>query len=44
MSGGGIGVLPMQVATDNKLYCVGQSPHDDVSEMIGCEYKGLSTS
>ena len=37
MAGGGIGALPMQVATDNKLYCVGQSPHNDVSEMIGCD-------
>merc|ERR1712008_184551 len=34
---GGIGALPMQVVTDNKLYCVCQSPHDDVSEMIGCD-------
>ena len=37
MAGGEIGVLPMQVVTDNKLYCVCQSPHDDVSEMIGCD-------
>ena len=37
MAGGGIGALPMQVVTDNKLYCVCQSPHDDVSEMIGCD-------
>ena len=37
MAGGVIGALPMQVATDNKLYCVCQSPHDDVSEMIGCD-------
>jgi hypothetical protein len=37
MAGGGIGALPMQVATDNKLYCVDQSPHDDVSDMIGCD-------
>ncbi len=22
---------------DNKLYCVCQCPHDDVSEMIGCD-------
>ena len=28
--------LPFPV-TDNKLYCVCQSPHDDVSEMIGCD-------
>jgi hypothetical protein len=37
MAGGGIGALPMQVVTDNKLYCVCQSVHDDVSEMIGCD-------
>lgn len=23
--------------TDSRLYCVCQSPHDDVSEMIGCD-------
>ena len=23
--------------TDGRLYCVCQSPHDDVSEMIGCD-------
>ena len=29
---------PTQIQTaDNKLYCVCQSPHDDVSEMIGCD-------
>ena len=34
---------PADVATatdpsvDNKLYCVCQCPHDDVSEMIGCD-------
>ena len=35
----GVGALPMQVITppDDKLYCICQSPHDNVSEMIGCD-------
>ena len=37
-SGGAlIGQTQMIQTTDNKLYCVCQSPHDDVSEMIGCD-------
>ena len=43
MNGGASNVLagnsnfqPVAV-TDDKLYCVCQSPHDDVSEMIGCD-------
>ena len=35
-SGALIGQTQM-IQTDNKLYCVCQSPHDDVSEMIGCD-------
>lgn len=29
--------VPMNPMTDNRLYCVCQCPHDDVSEMIGCD-------
>ena len=28
---------PAGAPTDSRLYCVCQSPHDDVSEMIGCD-------
>ena len=31
------GRLPANPGVDTKLYCVCQSPHDDVSEMIGCD-------
>ena len=36
-SGGALIGQTQMIQTDNKLYCVCQSPHDDVSEMIGCD-------
>ena len=29
--------VPPAGVLDDRLYCVCQSPHDDVSEMIGCD-------